>query len=208
MRRCLMRLVVVAVAFGLVPAALAYGQDRDDFEVFGGFSANHVDVGDDPIGFGSWAYGAIAEFTWFPTDWFGIGGEVAYHQYSPGIPPNLFVGGSIGVSQTTFLGGLRFRYKNSSRFVPSGRVMMGVGHVNAVVRLTPRRPWDRLPEFWDQPFVFDESDDSFTVVLGGSLDINVSDRIAIRAIQPDIVITNYGDSSADIRISTGLLVRF
>ena len=208
MSRCLLRLVVVAVAFGLISPALAYGQDRDDFEVFGGFSASHVEVGDDPIDLGSWAYGAIAEFTWFATDWFGIGGEVSYQQYSPSIPPNIFVGGSIGVSQTTFLGGLRFRYKNSSRFVPSGRLMMGVGHANAAVRLTPRRPWDRLPEFWNQPFVFEESDNSFTVALGGSLDINITDWIAIRAIQPDIVITNYGDSSADIRISTGLLLRF
>jgi hypothetical protein len=192
----------------LISPALAYGQDSDDFEVFGGFSAFHVDAGDDSLGVGSWAYGGMGELTWFVTDWFGIGGEVAYHQYSPQIPPNIFIGGDISFSQTTFLAGMRFRYKNRSRFVPSARLMMGVGHASADVLLTPRRPWDRLPEFWGQPFRFEDSDNSFTVALGGSLDINLNDRIAIRAIQPDIVITNYGDSSADIRISTGLLVRF
>jgi hypothetical protein len=192
----------------LISPALAYGQDGDDFEVFGGFSALHVDVDDDGLGVGSWAYGGMAELTWFVTDWFGIGGEVAYHRYSPQIPPNIFIGGDIRFSQTTFLAGMRFRYKNTSRFVPSARVMMGVGHASADVLLTPRRPWDRLPEFWGQPFRYEDSDNSFTVALGGSLDINLNDRIAIRAVQPDIVITNYGDSSADIRISTGLLVRF
>jgi len=201
MSKQVLRLFIVAVALSLISPALSYGQESDKFEVFGGFSASHVDVGDDPFGLGSWAYGAIGELTWFVTDWFGIGGEVAYHQYSPEIPPNIFVGGSIGVSQTTFLAGMRFRYKNSSRFVPSGRVMMGVGHASAAVRLTPRPGWG-------PPFHHDDSDNSFTVAFGGSLDINVSDRIAIRAIQPDIVITNYGDTSADIRVSTGLLVRF
>ena len=200
MSRHFLRLFIVTVTLSLISPALSYAQD-DEFEVFGGFSAYHVDVGDDPFGLGSWAYGAVAELTWFATDWLGIGGEVAYHQYSPGFPPNIFVGGSIGVSQTTFLAGMRFRYRNSSRFVPSGRVMMGLGHATAAITLRPYVPW--IP-----PIDQDLGDNSFTVVLGGSLDIDVSDRIAIRAIQPDIVITTYDDTSADIRISTGLLVRF
>ena len=202
MSKCLLRLFVVAATLGLISPALSYGQDHDDFEVFGGFSALHVGVEGDFLGNSTWGYGGVGELTWFVTEWFGIAGEVAYHQYSPDIPPNIFVGGNISVAQTTFLAGMRFRYKNSSRFVPSGRVMMGVGHASAAVRLTPRLGWG-IP-----PFDFEESDNAFTVALGGSLDINVSDRIAIRAIQPDILITNYGGSSADIRISTGLLVRF
>jgi len=208
MSRYLLRLCVFAATLALLSPSLSYGQDQDNFEVFGGFSALHVSVDDNFLDNSSWGYGGIGELTWFVTDWFGIGGEVAYHQYSPQIPPNIFVGGGIDASQTTFLAGMRFRFRNSSRFVPSGRVMMGVGHLNAAVHLIPRRPWDRLPEFWGEPFRYEDSDNSFTVALGGALDINVSDRIAIRAIQPDILITNYGGSSADIRISTGLLVRF
>lgn len=202
MSKRLLRLFVVAATLSLISPAFSYGQEHDDFEVFGGFSAFHVGVDDDFLDNSTWGYGGVGELAWFVTEWLGIAGEVAYHQYSPDIPPNIFISGSINVSQTTFLAGLRFRYKNSSRFVPSGRVMMGAGHATASVRLTPRLSWE-LP-----PFDFVESDNSFTVALGGSLDINVSDRIAIRAIQPDILITNYGDSSADIRISTGLLVRF
>ena len=203
MSRHLLRLVILTLAIGLACPAFSHAQepDSDKYEIFGGFSAYHVDVGDDPFGLGSWAYGAIAEFTWFPIDWFGIGGEVAYHQYSPGFPPNLFVGGSVGVSQSTFLAGMRFRYKNSSRFVPSGHVKMGLGHATASVNLRPLVPW--IP-----PVDEDLGDNAFAVVLGGALDINVTDRIAIRAIQPDIVITTYEDASADLRISTGLLVRF
>ncbi len=208
MSKYLLRLFVMAAALCLISPALSYGQEHDTFEVFGGFSAFHVGVDDDFLDNSTWGYGGVGELTWYATDWLGIAGEVAYHQYSPDIPPNIFVGGSINVTQTTFLAGLRFRYKNSSRFVPSGRVMMGVGHATAAVRLVPRRPWDRLPEFWGQPFDYEESDNSFTVAVGGSLDINVSERIAIRAIQPDILITNHGGSSADIRVSTGLLVRF
>lgn len=210
MSKHLFRLVLL-VAFGcLAIPAPSYGQELGDYEVFGGFSAYYPGIEPNVLG-SLWMYGAMGELTWFATDWFGITGEVGYQTGSLEIPRGIwfcgqgtFCEGGIDVSQTTFLVGMRFRYPNSSRFVPAGRVAMGVGHANAGVRFRGRF----LDLIGDLDLDTDVSDNAFTVALGGSLDLNVNDRIAVRVIQPDIVITTYGSADADIRLSTGLIVRF
>jgi hypothetical protein len=47
------------------------------------------------------------------------------------------------------------------------------------------------------------------IALGGSLDFSLSDRLSVRPIQADYLITNFfGSTQHNVRLSTGLIFRF
>jgi len=56
---------------------------------------------------------------------------------------------------------------------------------------------------------FEPSDLARSVAFGGGLDLPFTSRIWIRAVQADYMITsNFGGTQHDIRLSTGVIVRF
>ncbi len=107
-----------------------------------------------------------------------------------------------GGSAYTFLGGPRVSLRNHTRFTPFAQALFGVMHATQV-SLCPSCT-SILP-----------AQNAFTLTAGGGLDIRLTHRIAIRAVQGEYFMTRFenlvtGKTSPqnDARLSTGLVLRF
>ena len=94
----------------------------------------------------------------------------------------------------TFLGGPRFFYRGK-RATAFGHAMFGVTHLGAGVDILG--------------FSLGLSDTVFAMAFGGGLDLNVSKRLAVRAIQVDYLPIRWeGETFNNVRASAGLVVKF
>jgi Outer membrane protein beta-barrel domain len=190
--------------------------DHYKFEVSSGFSHNRVDTGigdDDPdirdviderTGFNGFNVAATGNVTRYV----GIKFEFSAHFNSKDFPIN---GGSLETESRlyTFVGGVQLK-DNSRQDVakPFGHALFGVarGTVNACLRgftndippcgNEPRPPGPR-------PF-FEET--GFTAVIGGGLDLRVSEHFSVRTFQLDYNPTRLGDETQhNFRVGAGLV---
>ena len=174
----------VSVFMGLLCAGAAMGQDDyRRFEFFVGYSHNRVDVGpvedfdpnddlefsdifDEREGFHGVNASVVGNFSRY----LGAKFDYSYHQKSFGD----FVGNDeVKVRLHNILGGIQI--KDNSRegtLKPFGHALFGVGRTSADLS----RFDNRLEDF---------DDAGFAMALGGGLDVRLSDRIDIRAIQFD-----------------------
>jgi len=118
-----------------------------------------------------------------------------------GTPPRITAASG---SVYPYLGGPRFSYRRYSRVVPFAQVLLGGVHATAVTLAgctgslcTP------LP-----------TQNSFSLVAGGGLDIVVLRHLSIRAIQAEYMMTRFGlltpegsTTQSDLRLSSGLVLR-
>lgn len=190
-----MVVIPAACLIGLLTSGTVTAQDtaKPSHEVFGGFSYVVVDAGTgglgrDDIG----AIGARAQFAFYVNDWLGIAGELGYHTGEFEVltiaifptPDN-----DVSFSQATFLFGPRFRLSGTGRFGAGAQALVGAARVST----------DDL----------DLDETAVAIAVGVNFDLRVTDRIAWRIIQPDVLITGYGnDSQTHFRISTGLAFGF
>ena len=107
-----------------------------------------------------------------------------------------------GGSAYTFLGGPRVSLRNHTRLTPFVQALFGEMHATQV-SLCPTCT-SILP-----------AENAFALAAGGGLDIRLTHRIAIRAVQGeyfmtrfDNLVTGKSSSEADARLSTGLVFRF
>jgi hypothetical protein len=107
-----------------------------------------------------------------------------------------------GGSAYTFLGGPRLSLRNHTRFTPFVQGLFGEMHTTQV-SLCPTCT-SILP-----------AQSAFALAAGGGLDIRLTHRIAIRAVQGEYFMTRFDNlatgkssSQADARLSTGLVFRF
>lgn len=84
----------------------------------------------------------------------------------------------------TLLAGPRFNYREHDRVEPFGHVMAGVAFHDA----------------------FDET--RFAMAAGGGLDVKITDKVAIRAIQADYVPVFASDVRHNVRVQAGVVFRF
>ena len=104
------------------------------------------------------------------------------------------------LGQTLFLFGPQFRLRNGGRFQPFAHALFGVARV--------KLENDAIPG--------DITDTGFAFALGGGLDVKgLGGKLAVRMVQADFVRTkldllNTGDSTSsnNLRISTGIVLRF
>lgn len=180
------------------------------FEVFGGFSYLDIDAGGDALLFDDvGGFGFQAQFTYFVNEWLGVAAELGKHSADlDGIPVILiFPPPDIDFSQTTVLLGPRFRFARTERFEAAAHVLGGVA--NAEIDLDLGFP---LPENTDEValltvFEFDDTVPAFA--LGMTFDLQLDDRIAWRIVQPDVLVTTYGDDSqTHLRLATGVTISF
>ena len=98
------------------------------------------------------------------------------------------------IAATTYLFGPQFSYRGNRRVTPFARVLFGVSNINAKATELGQRA-----EF---------SDTKFSYAVGGGLDIRVSKRIAIRALQADYIHTKFfGEGQHNGRLSFGVVFR-
>src|SRR5580698_9912106 len=103
----------------------------------------------------------------------------------------------LGLTLADFLAGGRYTLRNHSRLQPFGQVLLGAAHTSG--SLSP-----------DQIGLGAAT--SFATTAGGGVDVNLSPRIALRAIQAEYFLTMLPNGSSDrqnnLRLSAGFVFRF
>jgi len=103
----------------------------------------------------------------------------------------------LGLTLADFLAGGRYTLRNHSRLQPFGQVLLGAAHTSG--SLSP-----------DQIGLGAAT--SFATTAGGGVDVNLSPRIALRAIEADYFLTLLPNGTSDrqnnLRLSAGIVFRF
>lgn len=197
----------------LLPSA-ATAQEEKRFEAFGGFTYLFADVGGSGFVDVS-GPGFNAEFAFFLNDWLGLGAEVGYNTggFDLDIPAiSIFPESSrleVDFSQWTVLFGPRFRIADSERFRVGAQVMAGMARGSADVEFDIERliagPPGVGPGVRLLALDFSESETAFAAMFGVHFDLKLTERLTWRVVQPDVLITSYGnDGQAHFRLSSGL----
>jgi Outer membrane protein beta-barrel domain len=119
----------------------------------------------------------------------GIVGDFGGYMFG-GQPPGL------SAQMYTYLFGPRFTFRKNERFTPFAQALLGGGRLNASTATVQA------------------GENGFAMALGGGLDITLSHRFAIRAVQAEYLMTRFANSSVvtvtqnNFRVSAGLVFRF
>ena len=175
----MLKRILYALALALLIFRTAAAQEAPKAEVFGGYAY----AGEGTHGWNASVAGNV-------NSWFGLVGDFT------GQHTRLEeVGVSERIKTHSFLFGPQFSARSGKRVTPFVRVLFGASNVRT-----------RATES-GQSFSF--SDTSFAAAFGGGLDVRLSDRVAVRAVQLDYVRTRFfGETQNRGRLSAGLVFRF
>jgi opacity protein-like surface antigen len=161
--------------------AKAQGQEiTPRFEAFAGFSYLRLDA---DLRNDRDLNGFNTSFTYNFNRFLGATGEIGGNYGNT-------VGSGVKADQFFFLFGPKFAYRGNSRLTPFAHVLPGVVRQNV--------------DFGAN----DASTTQFALATGGGLDINVSDKIAIRGAQADYIMARLGGIQNNLRVSTGFVFKF
>jgi hypothetical protein len=190
-----MRKLFFIVALTLALPIISLAQEAPRVEVFGGYSYMRLeDVGIDGLDRDLNGYNVAGAITIFKKS-LAIKADVSGHFGNIAVP-----GISVDQNQTLFLFGPQFSLRKSQRIQPFAHALFGFARVKLDA--------DAISG--------DISDNGFAFALGGGVDIKaLSSRLSLRLVQADYVRTKLdflgiGDSNSsnNVRISTGMVVRF
>lgn len=206
--------VVVGWALLVMPAGAAAQEEERPIEAVGSFSYLFADV--EGSGFDSaGGPGFTGSFAFFLNDWLGVGGEVGYNNGGLDLPRIQGVTlPEIGFSQWTLLFGPRFRIAEREQFRFGAQAMVGIADGGTDVEFDEEEliidvPGQGPVRFQLRAFEVHLSDTTFAALFGVHFDLRLHDRIFWRVVQPDILLTGYGDDTqAHFRITTGIGVDF
>jgi opacity protein-like surface antigen len=196
------RFLLLAVLVVLIaPAALAQSDDYRKIEFFGGYSALSFDNlgGDtdnpdinDLLSEKNTLRGFNLALTYNFGKYFGVKGDYSLHLREDNFSRPAG-NGTIDTTVQNFLGGIQV--KNNSKdgpwFKPFGHALFGVANQKIDVD-SPQLP----AVFGINDFHVNET--SFAMAFGGGIDIKLTDRIDVRAVQVDWNIIKRGDQQLGI----------
>lgn len=190
--------VAAATVWALGSSAPAQAQERAQPEAFLGFSYVRFDV-EDFLSIDT--YGIQGGVAWFFNERLGLDVEVGNVEGNLNVPViAIFPTPDVDFSATTVLAGVRYRFGPQGRLLPSVRALAGLARGSVGVEL-------EVPDV--TAIDTSETENALGVALGAALDLDVTERLAWRIVQPDLLITTFGnDTQANIRLATGLVVRF
>ncbi len=205
--------VVVCVLALSVPGA-AGAQEARQFEAFGSFSYLIADVGGGLTEVSG--PGFTGQFAFFLNDWFGLGAEVGYNNGDLDVPViAIFPFPEVSFSQWTVMFGPRFRFAETERFRVGAQAMAGIARGSVDVEFDIERLIAEIPGLRQRlrlvafPLDLDIDQTVFGASFGVHFDVKINDRLTWRAVQPDVLVTNYGnDAQAHFRITSGLGFEF
>lgn len=216
MSRCLSLVFSPVCALALLMPHAATAQEARQFEAFGSFAYLIADVGGNDLGLSNVSGpGFTGEFAFFLNDWLGLGAEVGYATGDTGLPLiSIFSGLDIGFSQWTVMFGPRFRFAETDRFRVGAQAMAGIARGSADIDFDIEELIAEIPVFVPRrlglrAFDFEVDQTAFGASFGVHFDLKINDRLTWRVVQPDVLITNYGDGGqAHFRIASGLGFEF
>lgn len=167
---------------------MAQAQDEaPKVEIFGGYSYLRTD---DDLSTDQDLNGWNASFTTNISRWFGVTADFSGHYGN--IP--VTTGVNADFNTHLFTVGPRFAYRNFERVTPFGHVLFGAVRQDA----------DFLTSTGRVSF----NDSTFAMVVGGGVDLKITDNIAFRLFQTDYVLTRFNDDNqSNFRASTGVVIK-
>jgi hypothetical protein len=190
-----MRKLFFIAALTLALPLISLAQEAPRVEVFGGYSYMRLeDLGIDGLDRDLNGYNVAGAFTIFKKS-LAIKADVSGHFGDIRVP-----GISVDQNQTLFLFGPQYSLRKSSRIQPFAHALFGFARV----------------KLESDAISGDLTDNGFAFALGGGVDIKaLSSRLSLRLVQADYVRTKLdflgvGDSNSsnNVRISTGMVIRF
>jgi opacity protein-like surface antigen len=196
MRKIFMLAIMIACA---APAAFAQ-DDYNKYDIYVGYSHNRVDtgIGDDDPDFDDIVeeregfHGVNLSATGNISRYVGLKGDYAFHRKSFDITDGIDTA-SVDSDVHTLVGGVQFKDNSKeTRVKPFAHLMAGFAHARFDV----------------DDFDFSESETGFAGVIGGGIDIRLSERVDFRAVQFDYNPTRLGDQTQhNFRIGIGIVFR-
>lgn len=179
MRKLFFATIMIACA-----ASFAFSQSTDDYnklDAYIGFSHARVDFGGDFEGFN----GVEGAVTGNISRYVGIKGDYAFHFKSFDAAPF-----NVDAKTHTLVGGVQLKDNSKETKVkPFAHFMAGLTHARV------------------SGFVSD-SETGFSGVIGGGVDIRMSERVDLRAIQFDYNPTRLGgETQHNFRVGVGIVIR-
>ena len=191
-----MRRVLLSVALPFLLSVAAVAQEYPSVELFGGYSYFRPDGGGN---FNGWNASVAGN----ANRWFGVVGDFSGHYASETILSIVGPGGSIeaGAKANIYnlLFGPRFTYRANPRVSPFAHILFGVtrAHVEGRARVGT------------VTVTISESDSAFAGALGGGFDVRLAERVGLRVVQAEYVLTRReGQTGNHFRVSTGIVFRF
>lgn len=149
----------------LIPMAAIAQAGYLKADLFGGYS--YFRANPDEMNLSGWNGSVTANVT----DWFGVEGDFSGHYGSPRILG--FQVPYVDVSSHTFMGGPKLTYRSSKSVAPFAHFLIGAARASTGA------------------FGYSVSDTALATVIGGGIDINLSESLAIRAVQADYLMTRF-----------------
>lgn len=199
-----MKKVVFAAVLALLVSGAAVAQDFPRAEVFAGYSMLKLGLSDNDLDqiVDSLAPEAERSITTSKLMKRGFNGSVAFNitpvigivgdlRYNTNdlidatitMPESDSVEGKIKLSNLSLMAGPRFSYRKNERVTPFAHALIGLDH-QRVSREVANIVSDAS-----------ETNNGLGLALGGGIDVNVSDSVAIRLVQADYYLTRHSGQS-------------
>ena len=147
--------------------------------------------------------GVVGSVTGFFTPRFGITGDFSYHQDSREFTGANNADNTLATRRFNFHAGPVAKFRNESRVTPFVHALAGVSATRFDAETTTRTTTGGTTTTTRNEFDVNSTD--FSLMVGGGLDVRVSDRFAVRAIQFDYNPVFFRDRSLASFSGTGVL---
>ncbi len=182
-------IIAILLASAALTVAPAFAQDSPGFAVGGNY--NYVHANAPPGGCGCFSLnGGNGWVSFGLTHHLAAIGDVA-GQYASNIN-----GSGINLTLISYVFGARYTFLSEGRIHPFGQALVGGAHASASFSGTSTSG----------------SSNSFAVIAGGGVDVDLTEHVGVRVIEADYYSTQFSNSTNDhqnnLRIAAGIYFRF
>lgn len=201
-----MRRIALLLGVALVLGGLAYAQEDHKIEATGDYSYFRANPGL-PSYFNSQNLnGGGGQFTFFMTPNIGLAGDLqGYGSYTQCTKPTAPIAGCASGNLFTYMFGPQLKAR-MGKLEPFGEVLLGGAHSNFYGNACTKTGicGSKSP-----------SNNAFSFAVGGGVDYTATEKITIRIVDADYVLTRFGNnftggnnSQSNFRFQTGIQFRF
>lgn len=185
-----LRMVVCLLTFISLGGAATFAQETPKVDIFAGYSYVRANPG--PRSGDSFSLnGGSASFTYHIKDWIsGVADFGGYHNGN-------ILGTGVDGTLSTYLFGPRLSYRSYHRVTPFAETLFGVAHGSATIA-----------------GVTGPTQNAFAMAIGGGVDYRISNRLSLRPLQVDYLLTRFkqgtpnNQNQNNLRASTGFVIHF
>ena len=198
---------IVAFAVALLLGGVAIAQEDHKFEVTGDYSYFRFNPGLSRYFNSHSLNGGGGDVTYFLTSMIGAKADLqGYGSYTECTKPGAPIVGCASGNLFTYLFGPEVKFR-MGKLQPFGEVLVGGAHSNLYANACSKISGlcgSKSP-----------SNNAFAFEVGGGVDFTVTEKIAIRIVDADYVLTRFGNnftggnnSQSNFRFQTGVQIRF